>query len=460
MHTTTVVIGAGHAGLAMSRRLTERSIDHVVLERGEVANSWRTERWPSLRLLTPNWQTRLPGQRYGGNDPDGFLSMPEVIGFLSDYAKAISTPVRTQTTVKAVRAAGSGYEVATTQGVWHCPTVVLASGPCNRALVPEMDQAVPPRITTLTPMTYCGPDQLADRGVLVVGGSATGTQLAEEIQRSGRAVTLAVGEHVRLPRLYRGRDIFWWMEAAGVLDQRYDEVDDIVRARHVPSPQLIGTPDQATIDLNTLTAQGVRVVGRLGRIHDGVAQFAGSIAHVGKLADLKMNRLLDTFDAWATAADFDDCLDPPQRFAPTHVAAPPTLAVDLRRGAIGTIIWACGYRPDHSWLGLHVFDRVGRIRHDGGLVCGAPGIYLLGTPFLRRRRSSFINGADHDTADLADHLHRFLDQQAPCGTGPSSPKPRHSARPQRQRRHARQHLPAIGDQHRVHETPGRGHAPA
>jgi putative flavoprotein involved in K+ transport len=407
MRTTTVVIGAGHAGLAMSRRLTERSIDHVVLERGEVANSWRTERWPSLRLLTPTWQTRLPGRRYGGNEPDGFLPIPEVIGFLSDYARAISAPVQTHTTVTAVRAAGSGYEVATTHGMWRCATVVLASGACNVAAVPAMAEAVPRQITTVTPMTYRGPDQLSDRGVLVVGGSATGVQLAEEIQRSGRAVTLSTGEHVRLPRLYRGRDIFWWMDAAGVLDQRYDEVDDIIRARHVASPQLIGAPERM-IDLNSLTARGVRVVGRL---RDGVAQFSGSVAHLCKLADLKMNRLLGTFDAWATAAGLDDFVDPPHRFDPTRTAAPPTLAVDLRSGRFGTIIWACGYRPDHSWLDLRVFDRAGRIRHDGGVVRGAPGVYLLGMPFLRRRRSSFINGADHDTADLGDHLHRFLDEQ-------------------------------------------------
>ncbi|HEY1821609.1 MAG TPA: NAD(P)/FAD-dependent oxidoreductase, partial [Trebonia sp.] len=414
MRTTTVVIGAGHAGLAMSRRLTERSIDHVILERGEVANSWRTERWPSLSLLTPAWQTRLPGQRYGGNEPDSFLPMPEVIGFLSEYARAICAPIQTHTTVTAVRAASSGYEVTTTQGVWRCATVVLASGACNVAVVPAMAEAVPRQITTMTPMTYRGPDQLPDRGVLVVGGSATGVQLAEEIQRSGRAVTLSVGEHVRLPRRYRGHDIFWWMDATGVLDQRYDEVDDIVRARHVPSPQLIGTPERATIDLNTLTARGVRVVGRFGRIRDGVAQFSGSVTHLGKLADLKMNRLLDTLDAWATATGLEDSVDPPQRFDPTRAAAPPTLAVDLRRGEIGTIIWACGYRPNYSWLDLPVFDRAGRIRHDGGVVRDAPGVYLLGMPFLRRRRSSFINGADHDTAELGDHLHRFLDQAAPC----------------------------------------------
>jgi putative flavoprotein involved in K+ transport len=347
-----------------------------------------------------------------------------VIGFLIDYAKAISAPVRTQTTVKAVRAVGSGYEVATTQGVWRCSTVVLAGGPCNLALVPEKVRALPPRITTLTPMTYRGPDQLADREVLVVGASATGVQLAEEIQASGRAVTLAVGEHVRLPRLYRGRDIFWWMDVAGVLDQRYDEVDDIVRARHVPSPQLIGTPERTTLDLNALTARGVRVVGRLGRIHDGVAQFSGSIANVCKLADLKMNRLLDTFDAWATAAGLEDRVDPPHRFAPTRLAAPPTLAIDLRQGAIGSIVWACGYRPDYSWLNLPVFDRAGRIRHDGGVVSGASGVYLLGSPFLRRRRSSFINGADADTADLADHLRGYLDRTRRAPKAPPSARPR------------------------------------
>ena len=305
MRTTTVIIGAGHAGLAMSRRLTDRSIDHVVLERGEVANSWRTERWPSLRLLTPNWQTRLPGARYEGDDPDGFMSMPEVIGFISDYARTVSAPVQTNTTVTAMRASGSGYEVVTNQGTWTAPTVVLASGGCNLPVIPSAASAVPRSVTTLTSMTYRSPDQLSEQGVLIVGGSATGVQLADEIQRSGRSVTLSVGEHVRLPRLYRGRDIFWWMDAGGALDERYDEVDDLTRARHVPSPQLIGSPERVSIDINTLTANGVRIVGRLGRIHDGVAQFSGSLGNNCALADLKMNRLLDTIDEWATRTGLD-----------------------------------------------------------------------------------------------------------------------------------------------------------
>ena len=186
MRTTTVIIGAGHAGLAMSRRLTERSIDHVVLERGEVANSWRTERWSSLRLLTPNWQTTLPGQDVRGNDPDGFMTMPEVVEFIGSYATSIDAPVQTSTTVTRVAATETGYQVATDRGVWNCATVVLASGACNVANVPAIAAATPSAVASVTPLTYRSPDQLDDAGVLVVGGSATGVQLADEIHRSGR----------------------------------------------------------------------------------------------------------------------------------------------------------------------------------------------------------------------------------------------------------------------------------
>ncbi len=416
MHTTTVIIGAGHAGLAMSRRLTERSLDHVVIERGEVANSWRTERWDSLRLLTPNWQSRLPGYEYSGDDPDGFMTMPEVVDFIATYAKAIEAPVHTGTTVTRVALTETGYEVTTDRGIWTAPTVVLASGASNIANVPAFASAIPMSVAMLTPMTYRTPHSLDDRGVLVVGASATGIQLADEIRRSGRSVTLATGEHVRLPRLYRGRDIFWWMDAVGVLDQRYDEVDDLVRARHLPSPQLIGTPERRSIDLNSLVDHGVQIVGRLGRVHGGVAQFSGSLANVCELADLKMNRLLQTFDDWALAAGFD-AGDRPHRFEATRVPSAPPLELDLSSGEIGTIIWATGYRPDYSWLDVPVLDHKGRVRHDGGVVRDAPGMYLLGANVLRRRRSSFIHGAERDTEDLAEHLTGYLDR---CRAQPSA----------------------------------------
>jgi putative flavoprotein involved in K+ transport len=243
---------------------------------------------------------------------------------------------------------------------------------------------------------------------LVVGASATGVQLAAEIHQSGRPVTLAVGEHVRLPRSYRGRDIFWWLEATGLLVERYDEIDDLTRARHLPSPQLTGTPEAITTDLNSMTALGIRIVGRLGRITDGVAQFSGALANTCALADLKMNRFLTRADQWATASGLDDDLPPPHRPAPTRVDPRTPLELDLISGEITTVLWATGFRPDHSWLDIPVRDRTGRIRHDGGVVTGAPGLYLLGMPVLRTRASTYIHGAGADSGALAGHLHSFL----------------------------------------------------
>ena len=240
-NVTCVIIGAGHAGLAMSRCLTDLSVDHVLLERGEVANSWRTERWDSLRLLTPNWQSRLPGFTYQGENPDGFRDMPEVIKFIDKYANFISAPVETSTRVTSVSSSDSGYKILTNQGEWHCKALVIASGACNVAVVPTLAEAVPSKVNMFTPIEYKNPNQLADGGVMIVGASATGTQLSKEIQLSGRQVTLSVGEHVRVPRVYRGYDIKWWMDSTGILNERYDEVDDINRARRVPSLQLAGS---------------------------------------------------------------------------------------------------------------------------------------------------------------------------------------------------------------------------
>jgi putative flavoprotein involved in K+ transport len=378
-----------------------------VLERGEVANSWRRERWDSLRLLTPNCLTRLPGYGYSGGDPDGFMAMPEVIEFISRFAVVSAAPVRTHTTVTSVRRIDEGYHVATTTGDLRCRSVVLASGACNVSNVPAIRAAVPPSIECVTPLDYRNPAQLPDGGVLIVGASATGVQLADEIHRSGRRVTLAVGEHVRLPRTYRGRDVLWWMDASGVWNQRYDEIDDLTRARRLPSPQLVGTPERTTLDLNALSAAGVEIVGRLAAVRNGRAQFSGSLRNQFALADLKMNRLLDTFDEWARAHARDADVGPLQRFEPTRAPAKPRLDLDLQSGEIRSIVWATGFRPDYRWLDVPVLDRKGYLRHDGGVV-DAPGLYAIGLPVLRRRKSSFIHGAEDDARDLIEHLGRYL----------------------------------------------------
>ena len=402
MRTTAVVIGAGHAGLAMSRRLTERSVDHVVLERGDVADSWRTKRWPGLRLLTPNWMLGLPGQPAEPPEPGGFLSAPEVAGLLHTYARRVAAPVRTRTSVRSVRRGCHNYEVRTDEGAWQAEAVVLASGGSSVPVVPACAAGLPASVVQRTAFDYRGPESLPDGGALVVGASATGVQLAAELRRAGRPVTLAVGEHVRLPRTYRGHDIFCWLRAAGVLAERHDQVDDLARARRLPSPQLAGSA--APVDLAALVTDGVRLVGRLASVTNGVAHFSGSLRNVCALADLKMARFLARADAWATASGINDELPPPTRPPRTPTPDRPCLSLELADGGIGTVVWATGFRPDYSWLDLPVLDRSSRLRHDGGVVTDAPGLYALGLPMLRTRASTYIYGAAADTEALADRL--------------------------------------------------------
>src|SRR6185437_7223901 len=312
---------------------------------------------------------------YNGNDPDGYRTVAEIIEFIASYAKAISAPVLTHTTVTSVRNTDTGYLVRTDRGDWLCRAVVVASGACNIADVPSFAKNAPRSVMQLTAQDYRNPEHLADGGVLVVGASSSGTQVAHEIRRSGRPVTLSVGEHIRAPRVYRGKDLEWWMDAAGVLDERYDEVDNIARARRLPSLQLAGTPDRSTLDINALTAIGVKLVGRLAGISEnGKAQFSGSLRNMCALSDLKMGRLLDLIDEWARANGLDEQTEPPQRLPPTRVEETPPLGMDLASGEIKTIIWATGYRPDYSWLEVPVLDRKGRLQYDGGVV-SSPGMY-------------------------------------------------------------------------------------
>ncbi len=381
----------------------------MVLERGEVANSWRHERWESLRLLTPSWQCRLPGVSYDGPDPDGYMTMAEVVELIERFAATSARDrVRTGTNVTSVRRIDDGYQVMSSGGEIRCRAIVLATGACNRPSVPGFAHAVPPAVEQLTPFGYRDPSRLPDGGVLVVGASATGVQLAAELRRSGRPVILSVGEHVRLPRTYRGRDVLWWMNASGVWDQRYDDLDDLTRARRLPSPQLVGSPERTTLDLNSLSAMGVELVGRWAAVRDGRALFSGGLRNVCSLADLKMDRLLGVFDDWTTAGGSDGGFDPPERFAPTKVPPSPRLQLDLLSGEVRSIVWATGFRPDYRWLDVPVLDAKGQLRHDGGVVVDSPGLYALGLPVLRRRKSTFILGIEDDAREVIDHLTRSL----------------------------------------------------
>jgi putative flavoprotein involved in K+ transport len=408
MHVPVVIVGAGPGGLAMSHYLTGAGVEHVVLERGEVGNSWRHERWDSLRLLTPNWMTALPGYRYQGDDPNGFMTATAVSEFVDAYRRSFVPPVRTGITVESVGRTPEGFDVRTDQGHWRCDAVVAATGASSDPNIPVLAVDMPRRIDQLTALEYRHPGQLAGGGrVLVVGASASGMQIADELRAAGRDVTVAVGEHVRLPRSYRGRDIYWWLDRIGQLDERYDEVDDVERARRHASVQLVGSDDRRDIDLNVLRTGGVQIVGRLMAISGTRGQCSGALANLAKNADLKQERLLRRIDEFVHELGLVDEVGPETETLPTLPGNPPT---DLELTAFSTVIWATGYRPRYSWLSAEAFNRRGRLVHDGG-VAALPGLYLLGLPFLRRRRSNLLAGLGADAADLFEHLRVYLDQQ-------------------------------------------------
>lgn len=405
--TTTIIIGAGQAGLAMSHCLTEQNIDHVVLERGQVANSWRTERWDSLRLLSPNWQSRLPGYTYQGSDPDGFRTLDETIQFFDGYSSQINAPIETEAGVLRVDPFGDDYLVQTTQGDWLCRSVVIATGCMSTPNIPAFAGDLASDIRTLSSKEYRNPAQIEAGGVLVVGPSASGIQIAQELQSAGRSVTLSVGEHVRLPRTYRGLDILKLMDGAGIFDHTIHDVDDLNRVRRLPSMQLIGSPTRDTISLNSLQSSGVEIVGRSMGARDNCVQLSGSLSNVCQLADLKMNRLLRTLDDWIDQSDVRDTCSDPYELAPTRLPDTPCLSLDLKDRGIKTIIWATGFRPDYAWLNVPVLDGRGRLRHDGGIV-SAPGLYAMGLSFMRKRKSNFIDGVADDARALSLHLNAYL----------------------------------------------------
>jgi putative flavoprotein involved in K+ transport len=405
---TVTIIGGGPAGLAMSNCLSEHSINHVVLERSEVANSWRTERWDSLRLLTPNWLTRLPGYTYGGHDPDGYMTAPEVVDFLDSYSRDTAVPVQTNTTVLAVASSDAGYVVTTDHGQISSRAVVVATGACSTPKIPAMASELPRQIRQLAPIHYRRPSEIDDGKVLVVGASASGVQLADELARNGRDVTLAVGAHTRLPRMYRGRDIHWWMDTIGLLDIPYDEVGDIAKARRLPSLQLVGSPERRSLDLNALTNAGVDLVGRLVGVDAGRAQFSGSLANVCADADLKMGRLLDQIDKFADDHALDTDHVNVERLAPTCVPTPRTTEM---LSEYSTVIWATGFKPSYPFLDQALLDLKGGIVHDGG-VMEQPGMYVLGLPFTRSRKSSFLDGVGPDSRFLTSHLMAHLNGNA------------------------------------------------
>lgn len=413
--TDVVVIGAGQAGLAMSRCLSDRGVGHVVLERGRVAERWRSERWRSLRLLTPNWQSRLPGSAYDGPDPDGFATMAEVVQRLEAYARDSAAPIHESTTVTSVAHHGTRFVVHTDRGTWRTRAVVIATGACDVPAVPALAAHLPDHVRQVTPNRYRSPNDVTPGPVLVVGASATGVQLACELRRAGHDVTLAVGRHTRVPRRYRGLDVQWWLDRLGV----YDERTDLERrpARLEPSLQLVGDPKGRDLDLAVLASMGVRLAGRLEAVDRRAVQLAADLRHTAAEADARLHHLLDRIDEHAEQTGLAPSLPGASRPAPALAAwsGDGGLLLDPRTGDVSTVVWATGYRRRYPWLHVPVLDRHGELRHRGGITA-VPGLVALGLPRMRRRRSTFLDGVGVDAEEIADHLLRHVLAERPTSS--------------------------------------------
>ena len=402
----TVVIGAGHAGLAVSRLLTLEGRDHVVLDRGRVAESWRTARWDSLHLLTPNWMARLPEWGHTGPDPDGFMSASQFVHYLERYAASFGAPVLSGVRVEEVTAVGEKYRVVTDCATWLTRHVVVATGPGGQPRIPAAVQGLAPDVHLTTSADYRNPRQLAEGGVLVVGASASGVQIADELAAAGREVVVAVGRHHRMPREYRGMDIYWWMERTGRTARTIDEVPDPAAARREPSLQLIGRRSHhgqaRELDLGTLQSRGVRLAGHVVATDGQRVSFADDLGVSVGSADHRMHRFLDVVDRHIEESGLTSEVWSAERPRPV-VLGERSVTLDLAAEGIRTVLLATGYRPSHPWLKLPITAADGSIRQRRGRT-EAPGVYVVGQRFQHRRDSGMVDGARHDAAMVVSDL--------------------------------------------------------
>lgn len=408
--TDVIVIGGGQSGLVMSRSLSARGIDHIVLERGRTGERWHSERWRSLNLVTTNAMSALPGLPHAGRAPDGFMPANAFAFYLDAYRKHIAAPIFNGVEVTAVEMLDRSFRVSTTSGQWLTRAVVIATGAWDTPFRPAFAARLAHDIPQVCPADYREPDSLPDGGVLVVGASSTGLQLAEEIHASGRPVTLAVGDHTRAPRRYRGRDIYAWMDAIGMLDEPAVPGARLDAARRQPSLQLAGRPDNRDIDLGMLSGQGVRLAGRLLDMDGGTVRLGDDLERTTVQSDKRMVRLLERIDEAIRSQGHQAPQADAEALRP-FFAAGSEQTMDLRREGIRSVVWATGYVRRYPWLKLRVLDHHGDIVHHGG-VAAASGLFVLGLNFMRRRRSSFIDGCGADAEELAPIVKAHLNFSA------------------------------------------------
>ena len=396
-----VVIGGGQAGLCMSHHLSNLGIEHIVLERGRIAERWRSERWDSLAFQFPNWMLRLPGYAYEGDEPDGFMHRDGVVRFLEEYAKRTAPPMRCGVRVTGLHQAPSGrLRVATDTFSLEALHVVVATGPYQRPIVPAFSLSLPIATHQVTANCYTHPQQLPPGAVLVVGSGGSGWQIAEDLLQSGRRVYLSVGRHRRVPRRYRGKDFGWWQEQTGAADQ---VVDDATRA--LPAPLLTGVGGGHDADLRELAQRGVTLLGSLGAVSQGRLRLVADLqANLAK-GDETFEQFTRSIDAYILEHDLP-VPDAPTAAAPPHAELPANAAIgelDVKAAGIRSVIWAVGYQHDFDWIQCTAFDAHGRPVHRRG-ISPTPGLYFQGLARLHKVKSAFLWGVGEDAAHLAAHI--------------------------------------------------------
>jgi len=400
----TLVIGGGQAGLTMSHRLKQRGLPHLVLERHRIAERWRSERWDGLTFQFPNWSVKLPDFAFPHENPDGFATTQQIVAFIDAYAAFVAPPIRCGVAVTKLRRGGDTRFIAeTSDAEIEADNVVIATGPYQRALVPDLlrDHT----IFQLHASRYANPEQLPKGAVLVVGAGASGAQIAEELQRAGRHVYLSVGRHTRLPRRYRGRDLMWWFDALGYLRRTPEE-----RGPPRPYPTISGAYGGHTVDLRRFANDGIVLLGRLRQVDRGVAQFAADLSDHLAVGDSHYAEFLGFADECVRQHGLDMPLDSAARekLPDPACVTEPQRELDLAAAGINSVIWATGYGVDFGWIDLPVLDRRGEPLHDRG-VTDVPGLYFLGLPWLTTVNSSFLAGVGDDAATLAAHIaERFV----------------------------------------------------
>lgn len=401
----TVVVGAGHAGLAMSHELTGLGVDHVVLEKGTVASRWKDERWDTFCLLTPNWATWLPGWHYTGPDPHGFMVKDQIVDYFEGYARSFDAPVRERTPVLSVEIDGDDrYRVTTDQGVFDARRVIGATGPYQQPRLPAWSRDLSGEVTQLHSSQYRRAGDLPDGGVLVVGAGPSGQQIAEDLLRGKRQTFMAVGSHRRVPRSYRGRDYYWWLELGGHYEKTIDDAPPAMRA-HPVAPVLTGYDGGHDLDLRELAAHGLTLLGRAVGGRGSTIELDDSLSASLAAGDRSYRDFVDWVES--RLFKFDGLFDQAQPRA--EFAEPPAspLNLDLAQAGISTVIWATGFDSTlTSWMKAPILDEAGRPRHERG-VTACPGLFLIGRGWLYRQRSAFIRGAQED----AEHLAALVKQQ-------------------------------------------------